>query len=133
MEASFTCCHCKAVVPSPAGAGTAHRNHCNTCLWSKHVDVVPGDRQDPCGGCMEPIGITLKREGKDTYGNERLGDVMLVHRCSACGRININRIAGDDPEEKIVEVFEKSKSAPGVDTLAPEHKPLLMERLFGKQ
>jgi hypothetical protein len=89
---------------------------------------------------MEPIGVTLKREGTDKYGKEKLGDVMLVHHCTKCGVININRIAADDPEDLIVKVFENSSSLlqATLDELAKQNitpltdKKVLEERLFGK-
>jgi hypothetical protein len=141
-ETSFTCCHCTATALYTEDMGTQHRNHCNHCLWSKHVDITPGDRLAGCQGCMEPIGVTLKREGADKYGKEKLGDVMLIHRCTKCGLININRIAADDPEQLIMGIFEKSSSLPqevkdelaakDVWLLGEKEKPLLSERLFGK-
>lgn len=67
--------------------GTAHRNHCPRCLWSKHVDDdVPGDRDAPCGAAMEPIAITV-RDG---------GEWVLIHRCRHCDQLRLNRTAGDD-------------------------------------
>ncbi|WP_420871372.1 RNHCP domain-containing protein [Lysinibacillus xylanilyticus] len=33
------------------------RNHCPKCLFSKHVDTVPGDRASTCKGLMRPIGV----------------------------------------------------------------------------
>ena len=141
-EPYFECCRCSLEVTPSAAMGSQHRNHCTHCLWSKHVDTAPGDRASGCGGCMEPIGATLKREGADKYGREKLGDIMLVHRCVACGILNINRIAADDPEDLILGVFEASASLPHetLEELAKQHislvgekeKPLLMERLFGK-
>lgn len=139
-EPRFECCHCSLEVTPNEAMGTRHRNHCNHCLWSKHVDQTPGDRASTCGGCMEPIGVTLKHEGTDKYGRERLGDVMLVHRCQSCGAININRIAADDPEDLLLQVFEKPASLPPeVRTeLAQQHiallsdKKVLEQKLFGK-
>lgn len=141
-ETSFTCCHCGKTALYTDSMGTQHRNHCNNCLWSKHVDTTPGDRAATCGGCMEPIGVTLKREGTDKYGKEKLGDVMLIHRCTTCGLININRIAADDPEQLMMDVFEKSTSLPqaakdelaakDIWLLGEKEKTLLEERLFGK-
>lgn len=132
-EPRFECCHCSLeVTPNPT-MGTMHRNHCNHCLWSKHVDQTPGDRANTCQGCMEPVGITLKHEGADKYGRERLGDVMLVHRCSVCHAININRIAADDPEDLIVKVFDISNTQtppPSITFLTD--KKVLEEKLFGK-
>ena len=83
---SFRCGHCRLDVPDQA-PGTAHRNHCPTCLWSRHVDAdTAGDRASDCGSLMEPIGITVRGSG----------EWVLVHRCSGCDEINLNRTAGDD-------------------------------------
>jgi hypothetical protein len=35
---------------------------------------------------MEPIGLRFKHDG----------ELMIVHRCLSCGKISVNRIAGDD-------------------------------------
>jgi RNHCP domain-containing protein len=82
---SFRCGHCKLDVPDDA-FGTAHRNHCPNCLWSRHVDVSPGDRASECCSLMEPIGITVRGSG----------EWVLVHRCVGCEEVNLNRSAGDD-------------------------------------
>ena len=55
---AFTCEHCgREVVPLTSGS---YRNHCPFCLYSKHVDALPGDRMSECGGLMEPVGLTYK-------------------------------------------------------------------------
>lgn len=143
-EPMFECCHCSLEVTPNPSMGTAHRNHCPHCLWSKHVDTTPGDRASRCLGCMEPIGVTLKHEGVDKYGKEKRGDVMLVHRCTQCGQININRIAADDPEDLVVQVFDISNTQPSplsrqtLEELKRQSiglltdKTILEERLFGK-
>jgi hypothetical protein len=59
---------------------------------------------------MEPVALTFKHNGWDKYGSERSGDIMLVHQCKGCGDVNINRIAGDDSDLKIIELFERSLS-----------------------
>jgi hypothetical protein len=83
---SFRCGHCRLDV-SLAAPGTKHRNHCPTCLWSRHVDDrVPGDRAAGCGGSMAPIAVCV---GED-------GEWALVHRCAGCAAVRLNRIAGDD-------------------------------------
>ena len=67
--------------------GTAHRNHCPSCLWSRHVDDdVPGDREADCGASMEPLAVSVRGDGE--WG--------LVHRCAGCGAMRLNRTAGDD-------------------------------------
>jgi hypothetical protein len=83
--------------------GTANRNHCNMCLWSKHVDEHKGDRKASCQGGMQPIGLTFKHEGLG-----RIGEIMLIHLCSSCQKISINRTARNDMEDKILSVFERS-------------------------
>ncbi|HSX40049.1 MAG TPA: RNHCP domain-containing protein [Candidatus Saccharimonadales bacterium] len=101
----FKCSHCKQWVIINEFMGTANRNHCNICLWSKHVDEKKGDRNATCQAGMKPIGLTFKHEG---YG--RQGEIMLIHLCSICGKIAINRIAGDDMPEEIIEIFDNSQS-----------------------
>ena len=72
---SFRCVRCGLDVPLDA-PGTAHRNHCPTCLWSRHVDDdVPGDRDSDCRASMEPIAIHVRGDG----------EWVLVHRCTGCG------------------------------------------------
>ena len=99
----FKCSHCKQFVVINDTMGTANRNHCNMCLWSKHVDESKGDRRSTCHGGMEPIGLTFKHEGRN-----KIGEIMLIHLCSSCSKISINRIARDDPESKIMEIFNGS-------------------------
>jgi len=73
LNEGFTCGHCGEPV-LPAGRGI-QRNHCPSCLHSKHVDVVPGDRAETCGGLMAPVAV--ERMAAD--------EVILRHRCVACG------------------------------------------------
>ncbi|GAA1040622.1 hypothetical protein GCM10009557_62420 [Virgisporangium ochraceum] len=83
---SFRCGHCGVDVSLDA-PGTSHRNHCPHCLWSRHLDRnVPGDRRAGCSGAMEPIAVTVRGERR----------WVLIHRCTGCGRLRLNRTAGDD-------------------------------------
>lgn len=107
-EKGFICQHCKRWVPATA-PGTQHRDHCPYCLWSKHVDINPGDRQSRCKGMMEPIGLTFKHEGWDKWGKKKQGEIMIVYKCQKCGKISINRIAGDDNPQAILDLIDKSK------------------------
>jgi hypothetical protein len=65
--------------------GTGYTNHCPKCLWSKHVDVFPGDREEVCNGLMEPIGLLIKK-----------GAYTITHRCIKCGEERTNKAAPDD-------------------------------------
>lgn len=59
---------------------------------------------------MEPLGLTFKQEGLDKYGQTRQGELMLIHRCSQDQVISINRIAGDDDPQIILEIFKNSQT-----------------------
>lgn len=84
---AFICSHCGNTV-IPHTGGSENRNHCPNCLWSIHADLRKGDRLNRCKGDMEPIGIWVKESG----------EWSLLHRCTKCGFIRSNRIAGDDNE-----------------------------------
>ena len=79
-DSGFVCAHCGRQVEP---LGFTSRNHCPFCLWSVHIDINPGDRANPCGGLMEPIGAeTDPRRG-----------YIIVHRCTKCGAVRRNRAA----------------------------------------
>jgi len=105
---SFKCLNCGKTVKEDSLIGTKNRNHCPYCLWSLHLDQkVSGDRKSICKEKMETIGLTFKKEGVDKYRKEEKGEVMIIHRCTKCGKVSINRIAGDDNEKEILNLFEK--------------------------
>ena len=81
---AFICEECHAFV-TPLENGS-FRNHCPFCLWSKHVDIIPGDRRENCEGLMGPIRID--RHSKKGW--------MVVHKCIRCGKEQRNKIAPDD-------------------------------------
>lgn len=61
----------------------SYRNHCPACLWSKHVDVRPGDRANRCKGLMEPVGL---------FHHKKKG-WQIIHCCTICGHVGRNKIA----------------------------------------
>mgnify|MGYP001607370276 CR=1 FL=1 len=65
--------------------GSGYTNHCPGCLWSKHVDVNPGDRQENCEGMMEPIEMELKNE-----------EYSVWHKCFRCGFKRKNKLSEGD-------------------------------------
>lgn len=73
--------------------GNGYTNHCPECLYSKHVDVNPGDRAASCGGLMEPEKIELK---KNRY--------VVVHRCLDCGYSKSNKVSSDDNMDEIIRI-----------------------------
>lgn len=144
-EGEFKCKHCNEWVSTSKFIGTHNRNHCPSCLWSNHVDSEKaGDRKAECGAGMEPIGLTFKRAGIDKYGKLRQGELMVVHRCTNndCGKISINRIAGDDNPEVILSVFKESQrlsdnsreeiAKAGVNLLTEDDEEQIKAQLFGK-
>lgn len=145
FKEGFRCNHCHGWVSTSELIGTHHRNHCPSCLWSKNVDLEKaGDRKASCGAEMEPIGLTFKQTGIDKYGKPRQGELMVVHRCTNkdCGKISINRIAGDDNSEVILRVFEGSQvldddlreemTSMGINLLTKGDKKQIKTQLFGK-
>ena len=84
----FTCEHC-----GTANHGDGYTNHCTNCLYSKHVDIDPGDRQADCGGLMAPVDVLLER-----------GRHVLVQRCVRCGIERRCRTSDDDDVEAMVEI-----------------------------
>src|SRR4051794_28227286 len=71
-------------------SGDGYTNHCPQCLWSRHVDVNPGDRASECGAMMKPIGI-----------RRRNGQIQIVHECVECRHRRPNRLSENDNEETV--------------------------------
>ncbi len=69
------------------------RDHCPYCLYSKHVDINPGDRLNDCKGLLEPIGI---EKFKDTY--------KIIYRCQKCHQNHKNIIHDDDNMDLIIKL-----------------------------
>ncbi len=92
-EEDFVCKHCGAFVK-----GTGYTNHCPQCLWSMHVDINPGDREEGCQGMMEPVGVESKR-----------GEYVIVHRCTRCGIRRRNKAAKNDSFDVIVKLASGSR------------------------
>jgi hypothetical protein len=132
----FRCSHCKTWVVINDYIGTSNRNHCNYCLWSKHVDQEKGDRKAVCHNGMKPIALTFKHEG---YGKQ--GEIMLVHQCQGadCEKISINRIARDDADREVLDIFELSKQVlseqflaeTSITILGKHDEPEICKQLFG--
>lgn len=93
IDEGFICENCKKEV-NPLGYTS--RDHCPYCLYSKHVDINPGDRQNSCKGLLVPIEI---EKFKDTY--------KIIYKCSKCKGLHKNIIAKDDSMEKIIEISSK--------------------------
>ncbi len=98
-NAGFICENCgREVLPVTNGS---YRNHCPFCLFSKHIDIVPGDRKRECGGLMKPVGLRYK-SGKG---------FQIIHKCLRCGEESVNKVAEGsvqpDDIEELVRLFRE--------------------------
>lgn len=75
------------------------RDHCTNCLYSKHVDIMPGDRLNNCHGLLKPIGI---EKYKNTY--------KIIYKCLKCGQIHKNIMANDDNYDLIIDLSVNNSS-----------------------
>ena len=92
-DEDFVCENCKRNVTK---LNYTARDHCPYCLYSKHVDINPGDRLNTCMGMLVPIDI---EKFKDTY--------KIIYKCEKCGMIHKNIAANDDNMDKIIELSMK--------------------------
>ena len=91
IKEDFICEKCGLAVK-----GSGYTNHCPYCLWSKHVDVNPGDRRAACHGLMEPAGVELED-----------GEYIILHRCISCGFEKRNKASKDDNFDVILQLSSR--------------------------
>lgn len=91
---NFTCAQCGVFVE-----GNGYTNHCPQCLWSKHVDIHPGDRKSLCGGMMRPEQIEIQS-----------GEYSIVHKCVICKHSKRNKTSPNDNFEVILSFFSQKKN-----------------------
>lgn len=90
IDESFVCENCKKEIEPLIYSA---RDHCPYCLFSKHVDILPGDRKNSCHGLLEPIKI---EKFKNTY--------KIIYKCEKCHQIHKNIMANDDDMNVIIEL-----------------------------
>ncbi|MDD2181323.1 MAG: RNHCP domain-containing protein [Bacilli bacterium] len=88
LDENFICENCHKQVTK---LNYTARDHCPYCLYSKHVDIFPGDRLNECHGLLEPIKI---EKFKDTY--------KIIYKCEKCHKEHKNIIACDDDMNLII-------------------------------
>lgn len=93
VDEKFICEHCNKEVEK---LNYSARDHCPYCLYSKHVDINPGDRLNPCRGLLRPIDI---EKFKNTY--------KIIYQCQSCGKQHKNIIANDDDLNEIIKLTTK--------------------------
>jgi hypothetical protein len=91
----FVCEHCGIHV-----SGDGYTNHCPGCLWSKHVDVAPGDRAAVCGGLMKPVMI----EGSSP-------EYVITHQCTACEHTRRNKVQREDSQDALLALVKAQADA----------------------
>lgn len=84
----FVCENCGTIVK-----GNGYTNHCPNCLFSKHVDINPGDRMSTCGGLMKPIDVLQKD-----------GEFVILHKCEKCGFERKNKVVDNDNREALINI-----------------------------
>ena len=90
LDEEFICENCKQKIKK---LNYTTRDHCNYCLYSKHLDINPGDRQNNCKGLLKPIGI---EKFKNTY--------KIIYKCEKCKQTHKNIMATDDNMDLIIEL-----------------------------
>lgn len=85
---NFICGHCGFAV-----LGSGYTNHCPKCLYSKHVDIHPGDRAELCQGLMKPIAAEMDH-----------GEYIITHRCESCRAVRKNKSVPEDDFEQIIKL-----------------------------
>ena len=94
LDEEFICDNCHKKVNK---LEYSSRDHCPYCLYSKHVDINPGDRQNDCKGSLEPVSIEI---------SNRKGYV-IIYKCKKCGMIHKNKAADDDNMDLIIDLSSK--------------------------
>lgn len=93
LDEGFVCEKCKKEVHP---LRYTSRDHCPYCLYSKHVDINPGDRKNSCKGLLKPIGI---EKYKSTY--------KIIYKCEKCGELHKNVMANDDDMDEIINISKE--------------------------
>lgn len=96
LDEGFICEYCHKSV---GRLNYSARDHCPFCLYSKHVDIFPGDRKNSCKGLLVPIDI---EKYKNTY--------KIIYKCNKCGEEHKNVIANDDDFDKIINLSSHTHS-----------------------
>lgn len=87
----FECLNCNRLI-----SGNGYTNHCPICLWSRHVDLNPGDRKSDCLGMMLPKEL-----------NQRGGEYSIIHKCQSCGLLKKNKISENDDFDNLIKISSK--------------------------
>jgi len=87
----FVCEKC-----GPKVLGNGYTNHCPECLYSKHVDVNPGDRAEECGGLMAPVSVEYVS-----------GEYAIRHKCIKCGFERRQKVENSDNFDEVIKISKQ--------------------------
>jgi len=73
--------------------GNGYTDHCPKCLYSKHIDINPGDRQSQCGGLMKPIGFEIKHN-----------QYIIKYQCLKCGYLHNVKMVDSDNLDMLIKL-----------------------------
>lgn len=90
----FICENCGFLI-----SGNGYTNHCQKCLWSKHVDKNPGDRLEVCQGLMPPVSLELRKGGR----------YFILHKCKKCGFERFNNVSAEDDFDVVIKISKTIK------------------------
>jgi DNA-directed RNA polymerase subunit RPC12/RpoP len=125
----FVCMSCHNFVSADSlFSNVQNRNHCPYCLSSRHLDLYQaGDRLSACKARMRPVALTLKKTAKK-YASAHSGEMMLVHICDDCGKFSVNRIAADDDNAALYEIFEASARLDAhIESMLLQHEIVILK------
>lgn len=93
-DEKFICENCGEMVEK---LNYTARDHCPFCLFSKHVDINPGDRLNSCQGLLKPIGIEKYRDS-----------FKIIYKCQKCKENHKNIMSNDDNMDLIIELSKNN-------------------------
>ena len=79
--------------------GNGYTNHCPKCLWSKHVDINPGDRASTCQGMMRPIKVEIEK-----------GEYILTYQCEKCLFERRKKVEKEDNFDEVIKLAKSLAS-----------------------
>ncbi|HOV29646.1 MAG TPA: RNHCP domain-containing protein [Candidatus Dojkabacteria bacterium] len=85
---NFVCENCNT-----ENVGDGYTDHCSKCLYSKHVDINPGDRSSGCKGLMKPVFVDM-HDGK----------YRIYYECEKCGYTHKVTASENDNFEEILKL-----------------------------
>ncbi len=87
----FTCDNCETFVQ-----GDGYTDHCPSCLYSKHVDINPGDRNNNCCGSMKSVAAEVRKD-----------DYKIHYECEECGYKHRVKSVSEDNFDIILKLIGK--------------------------